>query len=92
MSFLPEFTMRIAKKANLSEERPGINSIIVIRRPYAHLEKELRRAFRGQKDVKVILDKRYGERRERRQAVAIERRKAARRRPKEELVEVIFSI
>jgi len=91
MSSLPEFTMRIAKKANLSEELSGINSIIVIRRPYAHLEKELHTAFKGQKDVKVILDKRHGERWRRRQAVAIECRKADRRRPKEELIEVIFS-
>ena len=91
MSSLPEFTMRIAKKANLSEERSGINSIIVIRRPYAHLEKELRTAFKGQKDVKVILDKRYGERRKRQRAVGAERRKADRRRPKEDLIEVLFS-
>ncbi|NOR21481.1 MAG: hypothetical protein GQ476_02105 [Candidatus Aminicenantes bacterium] len=91
MSSLPEFTMRIAKKAHLSEEGAGINSIIVIMRPYAHLEKELRAAFKGQEDVKVILDKRHGERRRRRQAVAIECRKADRRRPKEELIEVIFS-
>ncbi len=90
MSFPPKFTMRIAKKAQLSEEEAGIMTIVV-QQPYAHLERELRRAFKGQKDVKVILDKRHGERWRRRQAVAIECRKADRRRPKEELIEVIFS-
>ena len=61
MSSLPKFTMRIAKKAHLSEEEAGIMTIVV-HRAYAHLERELRRAFKGQKDVKVILDKRHGER------------------------------
>lgn len=90
MTFMPEFTMRIAKKAHLSEEGPGVTSII-IRRPYARLEKELRSAFKEQEDVKVALDRRYGERRKRRQPVAIERRRADRRRPKDELVEVVIS-
>ena len=90
MSSRPGFLMRIAKVAKLSEGGSG-NMIVVIRRPYAHLEKELRSAFKGQKDVKVVLDRRYGERRKSRQAVAIERRWADRRRPKEELVEVVIS-
>ena len=64
---------------------------IVVQRPYARLEKELRSAFKGQEDIKVILDNRYLERRKSRQAVAINRRKAGRRRPKEELVEVVIS-
>jgi hypothetical protein len=90
MSFLPEFIMRIAKGAHLSGGGSGITSII-IRKPYAHLEKELRSAFKGQEDIKIILDRRYEERRKRRQAVAVERRKAGRRGPKEELIEVIIS-
>ena len=64
---------------------------IVIRQPYAHLEKELRRAFKGQEDVKVIVDKRNGERRTSRQPLELERRRADRRTPKEELVEVVIS-
>ena len=64
---------------------------ILIRRPYAYLEKELRTAFDGQEDVKVIVDRRYRERRESSQPVALERRRADRRRPKEELVEVLLS-
>jgi len=64
---------------------------IVIMQPYARLENELLSAFKGQKDVKVILDRRHEERRKRPQAVAIDRRKTDRRSPKEELVEVLIS-
>ena len=82
--------MRIAKKDSLPEESAGMMTI-VIQRPYARLEKELRSVFKGQEDVKIILDKRSGERRKRLQAVTKECRKADRRRPKEELVEVAIS-
>ncbi len=90
MSFPPKFTMRIAKKAHLSEEEAGIMTIVV-QQPYAHLERELRRAFKGQEDVKVILDRRSGERRKMQQAVGGELRKSDRRYTKEEIVEVVVS-
>ncbi len=82
--------MRISKKTRSPEEEAGITTIVV-QRPFAHLEKELRDAFKGQKEVNVILDRRYGERRKRRQAVEIERRQAEQRRHKEELLEVVIS-
>jgi len=91
MSFLPDFLLRIAKTVPTPEEGAGIMSII-IRRPYDHLEKELCRAFKGEEDVKVIVDRRYVERRTTQQAVEIERRRADRRHPNEELVEVVISI
>jgi len=87
---MPDLTMKIAKKAHMSEEGAGIMTVVIMR-PYAHLEKELRSAFKGQEDVKIILDRRYGERRKERQATATERRMAGRRRPKEELIEVVFA-
>jgi len=74
----------------MPEEGDGIMTIVIMR-PYAHLEKEMHSVFRGQEDVKVILDRRCGEQRKGRQATAEERRMASRRRPKEELVEVVFS-
>jgi len=86
----PNFQIRIAKKTRVPEEAGSFMSII-IGRSYSHLEKELHSAFKGQKDVKIILDRRYGERRKKSQAVAKERRKTGRRRPKEELVEVVIS-
>ena len=90
MSSMPGFLMRIAKASFPPEQGVGMMSI-VIRRPYAFLEKELRSTFEGQEDVKVIVDRRYGERRTSQQMVALERRCADRRRPKEELVEVVLS-
>lgn len=86
---MPNFTMRFAKKAFISKEDAGTMTV-VIRRPYAHLENELRNTFKERDDVKVILDRRYGERRRKQQPAAIERRKADRRRSKEELVEVVL--
>ena len=63
---------------------------IVIRRPYAHLEDEVRRVFAGREDVKVVVDRRSGERRATQRPVSVERRRADRRRAKEELVEVLI--
>jgi hypothetical protein len=85
-----DFLIRIAKKAHLSVEGAGIMTIVIMK-PYAHLENELQSAFMEQEDVKVILDRRCRERRRRRQAVAIDRRKAGRRHPNKELVEVVIS-
>jgi hypothetical protein len=82
--------MRIAKKDSLPEESTGMMTIVVMR-PYARLEKELHSAFKGDDDVKIILDKRSGERRKSTKEVATDRRMADRRRPKEELVEVAIS-
>jgi len=90
MSQLPEFLLRIAKATSSLEGSAGAMRII-IRQPYAFLEKELRTTFEGQEDVKVIVDRRYRERRTRTQAVESEHRHADRRGPKEELVEVLLS-
>jgi len=90
MSALPGFLLRIAKAVSPPEQAAGV-MYIIIRQPYAYLEKELRSTFEGQEDVKVIVDRRYGQRRTSQQPVALEFRRADRRRPKEELVEVLLS-
>ena len=91
MSSLPEFLLKITKATNLHKEAAGAMSII-IRQPYIWLEKELGRAFKGQEDVKVIVDRRCAERRTGLEPVAMDRRKADRRGANEELVEVVISI
>ncbi|PYQ19183.1 MAG: hypothetical protein DMF79_13230 [Acidobacteria bacterium] len=63
---------------------------IVIRPPYAYLEEELRRPFGDQRDVTIMVDKRYGERRLTQRPPDAERRHADRRRVKEELLEVVI--
>jgi len=90
MSEFPGFLIKIAKATSPPEPGAGMMSII-IRQHYAYLEKELCSTFEGQEDVKVIVDRRYGQRRTRTQTVELERRDADRRRPKEELVEVLLS-
>jgi hypothetical protein len=85
------FLLRIGKVTILPEKGTGTMSVIV-QRPHAYLQQELRRTFAGQEDVKVIVDRRYGERRTRRQSIAVERRCADRRRSKEQLVEVVISV
>jgi hypothetical protein len=90
MSFLPKFLLKIVKAVPTSEEKAGTMSII-IQRPYFHLEKELHSIFEGEKDVKIIVDSRFDERRASQQIVEVERRHSNQRQPNEELVEVIIS-
>jgi hypothetical protein len=90
MNSVPGFLMRIVKPTSPPEKGAGMMSI-VIRRPYAFLEKELRSAFEGQADVKVIVDRRYRERRTSQKPVGLERRRDDRRKPEEEIVEVSLS-
>ena len=89
-SVLPQFLLRILKGVSPSEEGTGIMSI-VIRQPYAHLEKELTKTFERQEDVKVIVDRRYSEQRTSQQPVEVEQRHADRRQPKHEIVDVVLS-
>ena len=65
--------------------------VIVVRRLYAYLQQELNRAFEGQENVRIVLDRRYDERRSLREPVTQERRQADRRRAKDEIVEVQIS-
>jgi hypothetical protein len=91
MTALPEFLLAIATRTSAPEQAAGAMTIIV-QRPYARLEKELRSTFAGQKGVSVMVDRRYGERRVTGQPVAVERRRADRRTPKQELVRVLLSV
>lgn len=63
---------------------------IIVRRPYAYLESRLRKAFEGRDDVEVLGDRRHGERRVARPPVPEERRRADRRKSKEEIVEIVI--
>ncbi len=90
MSFLPKFLLKIVKAVPTSEEKAGIMSII-IQRPYFQLEKELHSVFKGEKDVKIIVDRRFDERRTTQQAVEVERRYAEQRQPNRELVKAVIS-
>ena len=91
MSILPQFLLRIGKETPLLEQGAGAMTI-VLQRPYARLEKELRSTFVGHEGVKVMVDRRYGERRLTEQPVSVERRRADRRTQKDELLHVLLSV
>lgn len=95
MQLPSRFVLRIAETMG----EPAISSakmLLVLMRPYAHLEGEMRKEFDGLDDVEVIVDRRFGERRvgERRKGgppLASERRLADRRQEKEEVLHIILS-
>lgn len=65
---------------------------IIVKRPYAYLANNLKNVFNGQEDVKVTVDRRYGERRKNDEdADTRERRNEQRRQLKETLVDVVIS-
>jgi hypothetical protein len=71
------------------EGNPG-KVCIIVPRPRAYLADLLAKAFEGREDVEVIVDRRYGERRAQKRSVGTERRRGQRRRPKEEVIEVVI--
>jgi hypothetical protein len=81
--------LSVAKAAVPPEKHPG-SMCIIIKRPYTHLENELRRTFDRQEDVKIVVDRRYGERRVSQQQVSEDRRRGDRRKKKEPLVEAVI--
>jgi len=92
MSILDGFVLNILKSISFSkkEEEAGQMSIIV-QRPYDYLVRDLQKVFKGQEEVKVKVDSRYGQRRTKKEPVSYEHRQAERRRKKETLVEVVIS-
>ncbi|MBI4609309.1 MAG: hypothetical protein HY726_09880 [Candidatus Rokubacteria bacterium] len=90
MEFLPAFLLRIHRETPGPEGGRG-RVYVIIRRAHAYLEEVLRRAFEGQQDVGIVVDRRYGDRRAYKHPVGVERRRADRRRwPKEELLQVVI--
>lgn len=90
MQFPSDFLVRILR-ATLRPDEGREKMVIVIRQPYAYLEAELRRTFEGQEDVEVIVDRRSPERPTTQPRAEAERPRDDRRRPKEQILEVIIS-
>jgi hypothetical protein len=88
MNPLPRLLLKVLRANPGLVENRGM-AYIVIRRPYAHLEEELR-PFEEQGDIKVVVDKRRGERRVGPGRPPVDRRSADRRREKEELIEIVI--
>src|SRR2546428_11624697 len=85
MEFIPTFVLTVLGMT----EGSGHNSAsmrLIVKRPYAHLEDRLRRAFEEREDVEVIVDRRRGQRRMSDRPVQAEQRRTDRRTPREEVV------
>lgn len=88
--FIPAFVLTVLGVTEGAWQNPA-RMVLVVRRPYAHLEDRLRRAFEGRGDVEVVPDRRRrGERRVSARTVQTERRRAERRTSKEEILEVVI--
>jgi hypothetical protein len=88
MDPLPRVLLKVLR-ANPALGENRLMTYIVIRRPYAHLEAELR-PFEEEGEIKVFVDKRHGERRVMEQRSPVERRASDRRRAAEELLDVVI--
>jgi hypothetical protein len=90
MNQTPPFVLSIARPAAHSEPEEAEKMLIIVRRRYDHLLKELGEAFSGQQGVEILVDRRRGHRRKVEDPVSMERRKADRRKHEEELLKVIL--
>ena len=89
IEFIPTFVLTVLGVTEGSLNNPA-RMLLIVRRPYAHLEDRLRRAFKERDDIEVISDRRRGERRIGERRVQVERRQAERRTSKEEILEVVI--
>jgi len=86
---IPAFVVRMLSVTEGLRHNPG-RMLLIVRRPYGHLEERLRRVFEGRDDIVVITDRRSSNRRGSARPVQDERRRADRRSRKEEMLEVVF--
>ena len=91
MTDLPKFLVRVAR-ATFPPLKGAGSTYIVVNRTYSHLAKELDTAFERDQDVRIILDRRYGDRRIVQQPIASERRQIERRNSKEKIIEVVIAV
>ena len=89
MAFAPAFAVSVLAIAGGSGHTPA-RMLLIVRRPYAHLEDRLRRAFEGRDDAEIIADRRRGERRVTPRRIPVEQRRTERRIPKEQIMDVVI--
>jgi len=90
MNQTPSLVLSIARPAVQINPEEAQEMLIIVRRRYDHLLKELGEAFSGQQSVRILVDRRRGQRRKVEDPVSMERRKADRRKHEEELLKVIL--
>jgi hypothetical protein len=90
MNETPSLVLSIGQPAAQVEPEEAEKMLIIVRRRYDHLLKELGEAFSGQQSVRILVDRRRGQRRKIENPISLERRKADRRKHEEELLKVIL--
>jgi hypothetical protein len=86
---VPTFVGRVFSATEALKDNPG-RLLVIVSRPYAHIEDHLRSAFEGRDDVVVIQDRRRRVRRTTAGSYREERRRAERRSRKEDVLEVVI--
>jgi hypothetical protein len=92
MNPMLSFVLSIARPGAQGEAEEPEKMLIIVRKRYDHFLKDLNEAFSGQQGVRILVDRRRGQRRKVERPVSLERRKADRRKHKEELLEVILPV
>jgi hypothetical protein len=87
---IPSLVMSIARPAAQVEPKEAEEMFIIVKSHYHPLLKEIGKAFSGQRGVRIMVDRRMGERRKAEQPVSFDRRVADRRKHEEELLKVIL--
>jgi hypothetical protein len=86
---VPTFIGRVFSAAEALKHNP-VRLLVIVCRPYAHIEDDLRSAFEGRDDVVIIQDRRRRVRRMSAGSFREERRRAERRSRKEDILEVVI--
>jgi hypothetical protein len=86
---LPTFVARVVSATEGLKHKP-IRLLLILRRPFAHIEDQLRGAFEGRDDVVIIRDRRRGTRRRIAGSVRDERRHTERRSRMEDVLDVVI--
>ena len=90
MSQIPSIVLGVARPDAQVGREEADKMLIIVRRHYDHLLKELGETFSGQQGVRILVDRRRGQRRRVGNPVSLERRKTERRKHEEELLKVIL--
>jgi hypothetical protein len=90
MNQIPSLVLSIARPSPQVNQEEAAKMLIIVRKCYDHLLKELGEAFSGQQGVRILVDRRRGQRRKVGNPVSMERRKADRRKHEYELLKVIL--
>ena len=85
----PTFSARVVSATEGFKHNPG-RMLLILRRPFAHIEDQLRRAFEGRDDVVIIRDRRRGARRRITGPFPGERRHTERRSRTEDVLEIMI--